>query len=324
MLAQPTGGAGGGLVSQTSQLRFVGPAGMVIGWKAGNAFAENQLVAPGRFDFVQGGTYQLKVTGVPGREGLVLYPTIQIRPADPSTDPYLSHNSVPIEISDEDLDQVESNNFVTKVIYLPDARHQELAIAGVETLVSTRLDPGVDPVAEAGRRGTVMAVLRMGNKDLEMPGALGAVRQASHAVFDGNAGQFVQPVPISVQPSGVNGVPRPMIVGGAGAPGQPPYPVAGMGAIPVWGMPSTSTPIGLPGPPHLPFGGPAALKSHTMRNLTHNHMPKPVNDLLIDVKHTPGYSMPQPVRHIQYSEKHPVFRPGEVSYPAHSLPSVRH
>ena len=90
------------------------------------------------------------------------------------TDAYLSHDTVPIEVTDEDLDQVQSNNFVTKVIYLPDPRYQELAVAGVETLVSTRLEPGVDPVAEANRRGTILAVFRMGNMDLEMPNGMAA------------------------------------------------------------------------------------------------------------------------------------------------------
>ena len=77
----------------------------------------------------------------------------------------------------------------------------------------------------------------------------------------------------------------------------------------------TSTPIGLPGPPHLPLGGPAGLKSHTIRNLSDNRMPEPVDHMLIDVEHSPGYSVPAPVKHIKYSEKHPVYGPGEVSTP---------
>ncbi len=40
----------------------------------------------------------------------------------------------------------------------------------METLVSTRLEPGVDPVAEADRRGTILAIVRLGAIDLEMPG----------------------------------------------------------------------------------------------------------------------------------------------------------
>ena len=81
----------------------------------------------------------------------------------------MAHNAVPVELTEEDLDQVQGGNYVTKVIYLPDPKFQELAIAGVETLVSTRLDPGVDPVAEAHRRGAILAVLRIGSVDLEMP-----------------------------------------------------------------------------------------------------------------------------------------------------------
>ena len=65
---------------------------------------------------------------------------------------------------------VDGGNFVTKVIYLPDPKYQELAIAGVETLVSTRLEPGVDPILEADKRGTILLIVRLGAIDLEMPG----------------------------------------------------------------------------------------------------------------------------------------------------------
>ena len=50
------------------------------------------------------------------------------------------------------------------MIYLPAPEFQELALAGVETLVSTRLDARVDPIAEADRRGgAILAILRLGN-----------------------------------------------------------------------------------------------------------------------------------------------------------------
>jgi hypothetical protein len=80
-------------------------------------------------------------------------------------------------------------------------------------------------------------------------------------------------------------------------------------------MPITGTPIGLPGPPHLPLGGPAGLQSHTIRNRSDNRIPKPVNDLLVDVKHNPGWNIPEPVRHIQYEETHPTHAPGELAHP---------
>jgi hypothetical protein len=81
-------------------------------------------------------------------------------------------------------------------------------------------------------------------------------------------------------------------------------------------MPMTGTPIGLPGPPHLPYGGPAGLQSHTVRNLSDVSLGDPVNHMLIDVRHEPGISLPKPVEHVRYTERHPVVAPGERAMPA--------
>ena len=79
-----------------------------------------------------------------------------------------------MQFTSEDFDQVvDGGNFVTKVIYLPDPKYQELAVSGVETLVSTRLEPGVDPILEADKRGTILLIVRLGAIDLEMPNWLG-------------------------------------------------------------------------------------------------------------------------------------------------------
>ena len=319
MMAPPTARS---FQSATTQVRFVGPIGMKIGWQIGPGYAENQLVSPARWEFAQGATYRLKLASINGREGLTLYPSLQVYPGHPTTDAYLGHNSVPIELTDEDLDQIESNNFVTKVIYLPDPKYQELAIAGVETLSSTRLDPGVDPVSEADRRGTIMVVLRVGNKNFERQGGNDPTTDLDNGLqqvnynADGEKGEIVPPVPIGTPGSSFAGVPGPMIVGG---PGGPSGPVAGMNGTPMWGMPVTSTPIGLPGPPHLPFGAPAGLKSHTVRNLTKHELPNPVDHMLVDVKHEPGMRLPKPVKHVEYSEKHPIYGPGQVSQPNWNL-----
>lgn len=157
-----------------TQIRFVQPTGMKIAWQSmevhqPDGFTPPQLEVPARYNFHQARIYRLKLTEIPNRAGLELYPTLEVYPGNMKIDAYLSHNAVPIEVTDEDFDQVQAGNYVTKVIYLPDPKYQELAIAGVETLVSTRLDPGVDPVQEAHRRGSILAVLRIGSVDLEMP-----------------------------------------------------------------------------------------------------------------------------------------------------------
>jgi hypothetical protein len=174
------GGAGVGIA--TSQIAFLGDDGVQVTWDVNGAgmFDSVPLVIPGRQDFYQGAIYRLKLTNLPGRAGVTLYPTLEVAPVTPRTDAYLAHSPIPVQFTEEDFDQVTSGNFVTKVIYLPDPEFQELALAGVETLVSTRLDPGVDPIAEADRRGSILAIVRIGNKDIEL--GSGASRPQTRSV----------------------------------------------------------------------------------------------------------------------------------------------
>ena len=146
-----------------------------------------------------------------------------------------------------------------------------------------------------------------------------AVDQVAYQI-DGDRGEIVPPMPIGPAggPGYGPGIPGAMMVAGSGMPGAP---ISG-GNMPPWGMPITGTPIGLPGPPHIPLGGPASLKSHTVRNRTRMDLPKPVDHFLVDVKHDPGLSLPEPVRYVEYTEKHPVYRPGELSNPAWNAPGV--
>ena len=272
------GNPGSDVQLQSSQVHFVGPEGMMVAWDATGSgmFDSEPLVCPGRFNFGQASLYRLKLSNIPGpdRVGAELYPTLEVAPPMPRTEAYLAHNAIPFQITDEDFDQVLSGNFVTKVIYLPDAEFQELALAGVETLVSTRLDPGVDPIVEADRRGSILAIIRLGNKDLEVPGVDG---------FAGGGGMM----------AGGGGYCPP---GGGGAfAGDLPGNVSGVTTA-QYGMPMTGTPIGLPGPPHIPLGVPAGLQKQTIRNHTFTKIPQPVEHTRIHVKQNPAMSYPVPAR----------------------------
>ena len=168
-----------------------------------------------------------------------------------------------------------------------------------------------------------MAVLRMGIKDLELTSADGKDSASTgggnlqQVSYNGDAGQFVEPMPIATHGVRGPGVPGPQIMGVPGMPGQSAVnPISGMAGLPQWGMPITGTPIGLPGPPHLPLGGPAGLQSHTIRNLSRNNIPPPTDHLLIDVSHNPGINVPTPLKHIEYTETHPMHNPNDISKPA--------
>ena len=124
---------------------------------------EKTFSLPARLSFERGSKevrhYPLQVTSGyfnPNSRPLVL----DVYASNSSSEAYLSHNSVPFEITDADLEYVASGNLLTKVAYLPDSKDRKLVVANVEVIVSSRLDPGIDPIVEAERRGTVLAALR--------------------------------------------------------------------------------------------------------------------------------------------------------------------
>lgn len=215
-----------------TQVRFVGPAGAKIGWyvpgPAGTdgkpVLLPHQLDVPGRYNFLQASIYRLKLSDIPGRPGLALYPSLEVVPGNPKTEAFLAHNSIPVEFTEEDFDQVTAGNYITKVIYLPDPQYQTPAEGGVDTLVSTRLEPGQDPCAEAMKRGHILLVVRLGGIDLETantppldnPGPFGLPR-AMNGMMPMPQGPMTPPAMASVPtlPGVVNPVPP-------GLPGMPP------------------------------------------------------------------------------------------------------
>ncbi len=169
-----TGGMPPRFPTKRTEVRFVYPRSMKVSWFAPSpsgkpGFTGTQLEVPGRYNFVQAAIYRLKLSDIPGRPGVYLYPTLEVVPSNAKTDPFLAHTAVPISFTDEDINQVLQGNYIIKVVYLPDPQFQDLASTGTGEIVSSLLEPGVDPIAEAHRRGNILCIVRMGNIDLEAP-----------------------------------------------------------------------------------------------------------------------------------------------------------
>jgi hypothetical protein len=240
---------------QRTEVRFVGPAGMKISWYGPSAdgkggFGPQYLQAPARYNFLQASIYRLKLSDIPNRPGLELYPTLEVVPAKPKTCTFLAHSAVPVSFTEEDFEQVAAGNFVVKVIYLPDPQFQDLAATGPDEVVSSRLEPGVDPIVEAKRRGSILLVVRLGNIDLEAP----------------NTPAMDAPNPFVPHPPALPpGVSPPALPPPPGAP-VPPWASAAPGAPSAPPPPSLSTPnMGTSGmnqmapnmparPPMVPYG----------------------------------------------------------------------
>lgn len=92
-----------------------------------------------------------------GDESQLLQATLEVRSETEAAQKYLTNNALPLEFTGEDIQQVQGGRLVSKVIYL----EQESAVSAIETIVSTRLDPGIDPVTAAQNQGTVLMIVRM-------------------------------------------------------------------------------------------------------------------------------------------------------------------
>ena len=281
----------------TSQVSFVGLEGLTINWdvRIPRSFDSQPCICPATHNFMQGAIYRLKLTSIPGHQGKELYPTLEIAPTMARTQAFLAHNSIPVEFTDNDFDQVLSGNFITKVVYLPNPEFQGLAMAGVGTLVNTQLEPGVDPIVEASNRGAILAVIRMGNKDLGQAGA--------------------GPQPGMMIPPGM------MVAPPQGGPGMGAYPVNGSSIpqnaisgvnIPPYGTPMTKTTSGIPGPPQLPQGMHTPNRYPVVRT-----EPVPAPPV--------GYDVPSIIYHPQYmTQQQPVFavQPVAQQPPAAQQPTI--
>lgn len=141
-----------------------------VTWYAHGSYVEPGLSLPAEYNFAQAAIYRLRVSGIPNRPGKVYYPTLEVMAATPKSITFLDHGTVPVSFTDEDLARVDAGNLVVKVIYLPDALYQDVtALGGAEEIISTQLEPGADPIVEANRRGTILAIIRLGNINLENP-----------------------------------------------------------------------------------------------------------------------------------------------------------
>ncbi len=182
--AAPVAIRGAAQAPEFAQIVFKGPKGLTIQWDvtAVGAFDSAPVACddPGKpllakQNFQTARSYRLKLTNIPDYPEMVLYPTLTINAVSPRTKAYLDHNALPVEISLQDIQNVQNGNFVTKVVFLPSQQYQNLALAGgTSTVVSTQLPPGANPIVEAQNRGAVLAVVQIGNKDLSLDGSFQA------------------------------------------------------------------------------------------------------------------------------------------------------
>jgi len=87
------------------QIAFVEPVGATVSWDVSGLgqFDSEPLAIPGRCNFNGSAMYRLKLTGLPGRPDVKLYPLLEIASTSRSTRDYLENSAVPVGFTQEDL-----------------------------------------------------------------------------------------------------------------------------------------------------------------------------------------------------------------------------
>lgn len=141
----------------------------------GSKVTIHQCRAPGRVfetpvnaGLRPGYIYRVKVTDIPGRPGLALYPTLEVRGTLklPKIIRAADHPA-PIPISQEDIDRIMRGALITKVVYL---EHPDQALATAtkpdQPPIELTVPPGADPLDESRTRGRPLLIIRIGERDV--------------------------------------------------------------------------------------------------------------------------------------------------------------
>ena len=113
----------------------------------------------------QSGIYRLKVECHPRDKRGDVYPSLEIRQRSFPNAKDLPEHVVSVQFTEEDYKRVFAGDSVTNVVYLADPDFRKPAVervAKIVTIASTALAAGIDPILEADRNGTILAIIRMG------------------------------------------------------------------------------------------------------------------------------------------------------------------
>ncbi len=156
-----------GLPPEIQVVRFQGPEGVkveVLG-PPPEAAPQGDGHGLGTFGLRVGVGYQLRITGIPNREGVELFPVIEVvghlhRPntVDPGKYP------IRVQLEETDFVDVLAGRLVTQVIYLEDPDQALPMHLPKDQIPVVPIGPAEDPLKVASALGRPMAILRLGGR----------------------------------------------------------------------------------------------------------------------------------------------------------------
>jgi hypothetical protein len=154
---------GGPRAGYFQPVELIPPEGGSVAVQMESGFQE---AGPGplRVGLLIGAVYRFKVTGIPGNEGLEVYPTIEVIDRLYPPPGLETRFPIPIELTRDELEYALDGKLVTRVIYLENPL-DALPIREEPRKQSWfEVRPNQDPLHVADELGRPMAILRMGSR----------------------------------------------------------------------------------------------------------------------------------------------------------------
>lgn len=165
----PPGAIGGGQLQRGGPLpgfhqpvAIKTPAGVRVSLAAGGAFEPSQA-SPRRAGMLIGQVYRMRVTGIPMRPGVEVYPTVEVIDRLYAPVGQELRFPIPIELTLADLNLAADGKYVTRVVYVEDPRRALPIATNKEKPIDWfEAGRGQDPLFVADTLGRPVAIIRMG------------------------------------------------------------------------------------------------------------------------------------------------------------------
>jgi hypothetical protein len=142
-----------------------------------------QPLTPGRvmLGMQLGYVYSIKLTQLPNREGVEVFPTVEVINRIYPPEGTKTRFPIPIEITEDDVAQALSGLFVTRVVYLEDSDQAFPRADDPQHQRSIDVSPREDPLHVADQMGRPVAIVRLGSR-VPDPGELSLLGHAAPPV----------------------------------------------------------------------------------------------------------------------------------------------
>jgi len=145
-------------------VRIIGPPGSVSTWYVGSPRGR-EFPTPAPVALRPGYIYRLELSGLPGRPGVSLFPTLEVRGTLLMKKPHsAAAYAAPVVLNEDDIAQALSGALVTKVIYLEDPEKAIPLATTPDLPLETEIAANRDPLAESRDLGRPVLVVRLGQR----------------------------------------------------------------------------------------------------------------------------------------------------------------